>query len=131
MPEKSHHTLSLPVRFWGWSENKREEERDFKELSARARQGLPLYGESPQPEWVQASAYRNSVFSQLKFGVFSVSSASSLMLTSIAQPSFQCKYLSDVRSFRCLIMLPRVNLVHHQHHGVDPAKYKQETDESS
>lgn len=65
--------LSFPVRFWGWSENKREEEMDFKELSARAQQGLPLYGESSQPEWVQASAYRNSVFSQLKFGACFIS----------------------------------------------------------
>lgn len=67
-----HHTSFSPVRFWGWSENKREEEMDFKELSARAQQGLPLYGESSQPAWVQASAYRNSVFSQLKFGAFFV-----------------------------------------------------------
>ncbi|KZT65744.1 hypothetical protein DAEQUDRAFT_731038 [Daedalea quercina L-15889] len=83
-------------RFWGWTENKREEEMDFKELSARARQGLPLYGESSQPEWIQASAHRNSVFSQLKFALF-----------------------------------PMVNLVHHQHHGTDPEKYKPKTDESS
>jgi hypothetical protein len=40
---------------------------DLEELSQRAREGLPLYGESHQPTWVQASAYRNSVFSQLKF----------------------------------------------------------------
>ena len=57
-----------PVRFWGWSENKREEEMDFAELSQRAREGKPLYGESDQPEWVQGVAHRNSVFSQLKFG---------------------------------------------------------------
>lgn len=55
------------VRFWGWTENKAEEERDFAELSQRARDGLPLYGESLQPEWVQGAAYRNSAFSQLKF----------------------------------------------------------------
>ncbi|KII87175.1 hypothetical protein PLICRDRAFT_176958 [Plicaturopsis crispa FD-325 SS-3] len=54
-------------RFWGWRENKREEERDYAELSARAAAGLPLYGESDQPEWVQAAAHRNSAFSQLKF----------------------------------------------------------------
>ncbi|KAH9935060.1 NADH-ubiquinone oxidoreductase complex I, 21 kDa subunit-domain-containing protein [Amylocystis lapponica] len=57
-------------RFWGWSENKREEEMDRKELTERARLGLPLYGESPQPEWVQSAAYRNSAFSQLKFHAF-------------------------------------------------------------
>jgi hypothetical protein len=59
--------LIRQVRFWGWSENKREEERDFKELSQLAKEGKPLYGESPQPEWVQGVAHRNSAFSQLKF----------------------------------------------------------------
>ena len=58
------------VRFWGWSENKREEEKDFAELSDRARRGLPLYGESDQPEWIQGVAYRNSAFSQLKFRTY-------------------------------------------------------------
>lgn len=56
------------VRFLGWTENKREEEKDFAELSQRAREGKPLWGESPQPMWVQAAAHRNSQFSQLKFG---------------------------------------------------------------
>ena len=55
------------VRFWGWSENKREEAKDLAELSDRAKRGLPLYGESDQPEWIQGVAYRNSAFSQLKF----------------------------------------------------------------
>jgi hypothetical protein len=55
------------VRFWGWTENKREEVKDLEELSQRAREGKPLYGESPQPEWVQAAAARNSQWSQLKF----------------------------------------------------------------
>ncbi|KAI0073257.1 hypothetical protein K474DRAFT_1666805 [Panus rudis PR-1116 ss-1] len=75
-------------RFWGWSENKREEELDRKELSERAAKGLPLWGSSDQPEWVQGAAYRNSAFSQLKFSLF-----------------------------------PMVNLVHHKHHGRDPAEY--------
>ncbi|KDR80594.1 hypothetical protein GALMADRAFT_240924 [Galerina marginata CBS 339.88] len=58
------------LRFWGWSENKREEERDSAELSQRAREGKPLYGESPQPEWVQKAASRNSQWSQLNFAIF-------------------------------------------------------------
>jgi hypothetical protein len=37
-----------PVRFWGWTENAQEEAADYKELSARAAAGKPLYGESPQ-----------------------------------------------------------------------------------
>lgn len=59
-------TDNLPhiVRFWGWTENKREEERDLKELSERAAKGLSLYGDSDQPEWVKESAARNSMWSQ-------------------------------------------------------------------
>jgi hypothetical protein len=45
---------------------------DLAELSQRAKEGKPLYGESDQPEHVQASAYRNSAFSQLKFREHSV-----------------------------------------------------------
>ncbi|RDB23690.1 NADH-ubiquinone oxidoreductase 20 subunit [Hypsizygus marmoreus] len=58
------------ARFWGWSENKREEEADLAELTQRAKEGKPLYGESPQPLWVQGTAHRNSAFSQLKFSTF-------------------------------------------------------------
>ncbi|KAJ8591782.1 NUXM, NADH-ubiquinone oxidoreductase subunit [Rhizopogon salebrosus TDB-379] len=58
------------LRFWGWSENKREEDLDLAELSQRAAEGKPLYGTSTQPEWVQGTAYRNSAWSQLKFSAF-------------------------------------------------------------
>jgi len=64
--------LSL-ARFWGWSENQREYDRDLDELSQRAREGKPLYGESYQPEWVQGTAFRNSQFSQLKFCMYPTS----------------------------------------------------------
>ena len=60
--------VPLSVRFWGWSENKREEELDRLEMQERARLGQPAYGRSDQPEWVQQAAHNNSVFSQLKFG---------------------------------------------------------------
>lgn len=60
-------SLCISVRFWGWSENKREEQMDLEELSQRAKEGKPLYGNSPQPAWVQGSAHRNSAYSQLKF----------------------------------------------------------------
>lgn len=40
---------------------------DRVELTERARQGLPIYGHSDEPVWVQGAAYRNSAFSQLKF----------------------------------------------------------------
>ncbi|KAG6897201.1 hypothetical protein C0992_003498 [Termitomyces sp. T32_za158] len=58
------------ARFWGWSENTREEEMDRAELSQRLSEGKSLYGDSPQPPWVQAAAARNSQFSQLKFSAF-------------------------------------------------------------
>ncbi|KAK2463647.1 hypothetical protein APHAL10511_004398 [Amanita phalloides] len=58
------------ARLWGWSENKREELMDIEELSQRAKEGKPLYGESFQPQWVQGTAFRNSAYSQLKFSVF-------------------------------------------------------------
>ncbi|TFK26242.1 hypothetical protein FA15DRAFT_667740 [Coprinopsis marcescibilis] len=54
------------ARFWGWAENKREQDLDFEELSQRASQGKPLYGESNQPGWIQDMAARTSTFSQLK-----------------------------------------------------------------
>ncbi|KAF7289519.1 hypothetical protein HMN09_01346100 [Mycena chlorophos] len=57
-------------RFWGWTENEREVKRDYEELSERARQGLPLWGESSQPEWVQAVAHRNSQYSALNLALF-------------------------------------------------------------
>ncbi|KAG6910207.1 hypothetical protein DXG01_012342 [Tephrocybe rancida] len=81
------------ARFWGWSENKREEEKDLAELTQRASEGKSLYGDSPQPQWVQEAAARNSQFSQLKF------------------------YLDSKAAF------PMVNLVNHSNHGTDPAKY--------
>ncbi|KAF8202218.1 NADH-ubiquinone oxidoreductase complex I, 21 kDa subunit-domain-containing protein [Pholiota molesta] len=84
------------LRFWGWTENKREEERDLQELSQRAREGKPLYGESPQPGWVQYAAFTNSQWSQLKFSTF-----------------------------------PMFNLVNHNHHGTDPAKYGVKPEETS
>lgn len=40
------------------------------ELSELATQGKPIYGSSPQPEWVQKAAAGNSTWSALKFGVF-------------------------------------------------------------
>ncbi|GAA6062919.1 hypothetical protein JCM10212_007150 [Sporobolomyces blumeae] len=83
----AYQTSSL--RLWGWKENAREQEMDKAELTALAQQGKPLYGSTDLPEYIQGVAHRNSMWSQLKFGV-----------------------------------LPWFNLVNHQHHGVDPSKYK-------
>lgn len=54
---------------WGWTENAAEQKRDLKELSALAKAGKPLYGTTDLPEYVQGVAHRNSLWSQLKFGV--------------------------------------------------------------
>ncbi|GAA6040292.1 hypothetical protein JCM8097_009404 [Rhodosporidiobolus ruineniae] len=63
----AYQTSSL--RLWGWKENAIERERDQAELSALAAQGKPLYGETDLPEYIQGVAHRNSMWSQLKFGV--------------------------------------------------------------
>lgn len=57
-------------RFWGWSENAIEREKDFKELSQLAREGKPVWGHSDQPAYVLQSAVNNSRWSQLKFAAF-------------------------------------------------------------
>ncbi|GAA6022726.1 hypothetical protein JCM10207_008079 [Rhodosporidiobolus poonsookiae] len=57
------------LRLWGWKENGVEAARDKEELSALAAQGKPLYGETDLPEYIQGVAHRNSMWSQLKFGV--------------------------------------------------------------
>lgn len=56
-------------RFWGWSENKREQELDRVEMTRKIAEGKPLYGESPQPEHMQQIAAANSRHSQLWFAV--------------------------------------------------------------
>lgn len=54
-------------RFWGWTENAREIKMDYAELSARAKAGKPIYGETELDEFTQGVAAGNSRFSQLKF----------------------------------------------------------------
>lgn len=88
------------VRFWGWSENKREEEMDLKELRERAAQGLPLYGTSHQPDWVQQAANSNSQWSQLKFCEYYTLYLKNLYLIPIST-----SYLSNV-SIDMLVSLP-------------------------
>jgi hypothetical protein len=111
------------ARFWGWSENKREYDRDLEELSQLAREGKPLYGESNQPEWVQGAAFRNSQWSQLKFCEYTRS-----LINRTTTQSEYCSRVPHVRLTLCLYStssnnLPRFNFVNHPHHGTDPAKY--------
>lgn len=69
---KDNRTFAIltAVRFMGLKENKREEEMDFQELSARAREGKPLYGETELSPYIQGMASRNSTFSQFKLQTF-------------------------------------------------------------
>jgi len=54
-------------RFVGWSENRREYERDHRELSALAKEGKPLWGETSQPESTLRAAHYNSQWAFTKF----------------------------------------------------------------
>ncbi|OCF35775.1 hypothetical protein I317_05182 [Kwoniella heveanensis CBS 569] len=58
------------ARFWGWRENAAEVSKDQAELSARARAGQPLYGETELSPYLQGVAARNSTWSQLKLHAF-------------------------------------------------------------
>ncbi|KAL1935975.1 hypothetical protein VTP01DRAFT_109 [Rhizomucor pusillus] len=55
------------LRFMGWKENAAEVEKDFKELSQRAKEGKPLYGESMLPQYIQDSLARYSKNAALVF----------------------------------------------------------------
>ncbi|SCZ87476.1 BZ3500_MvSof-1268-A1-R1_Chr2-2g04942 [Microbotryum saponariae] len=61
--------LSIPVRLWGWKDNLAEEKAIEQEMTALAKAGKPLYGEQTLPPYIQGVAHRNSIWSQLKFGV--------------------------------------------------------------
>jgi hypothetical protein len=81
------------VRFYGFSENKREQELDMKEMVTKVKAGEPLYGESTVTPYMQGVASRNSRYS----GVW-------------------------------LHILPWFNMVNHNQHGVDTAKYYQQAE---
>ncbi|KDE07435.1 hypothetical protein MVLG_02301 [Microbotryum lychnidis-dioicae p1A1 Lamole] len=63
----AYQTSSL--RLWGWKENLAEEKAIEQEMTALAKAGKPLYGEQTLPPYIQGVAHRNSLWSQLKFGV--------------------------------------------------------------
>jgi hypothetical protein len=54
------------VRFYGFAENKREQEMDMREMVAKVKAGEPLYGASTLTPYMQGVASRNSRYS----GVF-------------------------------------------------------------
>ncbi|EIM23598.1 hypothetical protein E3Q22_00972 [Wallemia mellicola] len=53
-------------RFFGWTENQEEQEKDMLELSQRAKDGKAIYGDTQLTPYLQGVAHRNSAFSQLK-----------------------------------------------------------------
>ncbi|CAK4030493.1 NADH-ubiquinone oxidoreductase kDa subunit [Lecanosticta acicola] len=53
-------------RFYGFSENRREIDKDMREMTDRVKKGLPLYGASTLTEYMQGAASRQSRYS----GVF-------------------------------------------------------------
>lgn len=58
------------VRFWGWTENDREQAIAKEEVASGA---VPGIGPSQLSEEMQGAAFRNSYFSQLNFGASSFS----------------------------------------------------------
>lgn len=52
-------------RFYGFTENSREVERDMREMVAKVKSGQPLYGTSSVSSYLQGVAARNSRYSEL------------------------------------------------------------------
>jgi hypothetical protein len=78
----------------------------MEELSAIAKRGEPVYGKSDLPEFVQGTAFRNSVWSQLKFQTLPWVSDDTVSIVSVKLGKLR------LASFQ-------FNLVSHPHHGVD------------
>lgn len=51
------------VRFYGFSENKREVEKDMREMVDKVKNNEPLYGKSSLSPYMQGVASRNSRYS--------------------------------------------------------------------
>ncbi|KAJ5806958.1 hypothetical protein N7474_010550 [Penicillium riverlandense] len=84
--------LSLE-RFYGFTENSREVERDMREMVDKVKKGQPLYGTSSVSSYLQGVAARNSRYSELFVHI-----------------------------------IPWFNLVNHDQHGIDTAKYYQQAE---
>ncbi|KAF7726490.1 hypothetical protein EC973_008725 [Apophysomyces ossiformis] len=55
------------LRFWGWTENSIEVEKDKAEMALRIKDHQALYGDSLMPDHVQQASASNSRQAQLKF----------------------------------------------------------------
>ncbi|CAG8485739.1 7893_t:CDS:2 [Dentiscutata heterogama] len=60
------------MRFWGWTENAQEYERDLKEMRQRIKEGKPLYGVSRMNEYAQMSSSWMSRYAALRFSAFPI-----------------------------------------------------------
>lgn len=58
-------TYMLTGRFYGFTENSREVERDMREMVDKVKKGEPLYGVSKVSDYIQGIAARNSRYSEL------------------------------------------------------------------
>lgn len=64
--ERRLFNMSLPTdRFYGFTENKREEQMDMDEMVDKVKRGEPLYGVSELSPYMQGVAARNSRYSSL------------------------------------------------------------------
>lgn len=53
------------MRFYGFTENRREVDMDMREMVAKVKAGEPLYGHSSVTPYIQGVASRNSRYSGL------------------------------------------------------------------
>ena len=59
-PGRKQPLIIFSDRFYGFKENKREQEMDMREMVDRVKQGEPLYGKSKLTPHMQGVASRNS-----------------------------------------------------------------------
>ena len=57
------------VRFYGFTENKRELDMDMREMVGKVKEGKPLYGETSLSPYMQGVATRNSRYMGIWAGV--------------------------------------------------------------
>ncbi len=99
------------VRFYGFTENKREYDMDVREMVDKAKRGEPLYGKSDMSPYMQGMASRNSRYTGLFLHVI---------------PWFNFVNHNQVRHNSRPISVQSANL--ENKHGVDTAKYYQQAE---
>jgi hypothetical protein len=61
--------LKQKVRFYGFTENRREELMDMREMVTKVKAGEPLYGTSTTTPYIQGMASRNSRYTAVWFHI--------------------------------------------------------------